>query len=331
MSGAFVISLDFELMWGVRDHRSIRDYGDAILGGRDAIPEILSRFEKAGINATWATVGLLFAENREEMLEFAPKIRPNYENAELSPYVSIESKQIGRNEREDPLHFGLSLIERISDTPGQEIATHTYSHYYCLEQGQAIESFEADLRASVEIGNAKGYAVQSLVFPRNQTNYPLAIKAADLGIDIYRGEDDGWLRKPRSGAQTTQLFRLVRFLDDALPVAPSKTTNAKQNGPAIDIPATQFLRPWSKRLSLYNKLHIRKIQAEMIAAAKTGGLYHLWWHPHNFGRNTDINLAQLDAILKTYIHCRDEYGMESHSMQSLALKLRSSTTEKTAQ
>ena len=37
MSGSFVISLDFELMWGVRDHRSIADYGDAVLGGREAI------------------------------------------------------------------------------------------------------------------------------------------------------------------------------------------------------------------------------------------------------------------------------------------------------
>jgi len=33
MSGRFVISLDLELMWGSRDHRSVAEYGDAVLGG----------------------------------------------------------------------------------------------------------------------------------------------------------------------------------------------------------------------------------------------------------------------------------------------------------
>ena len=67
MTSSFIISLDFELMWGVRDHRGLADYGDAVLGVRRAIPEILARFEAAGIRATWATVGLLFARTREEI------------------------------------------------------------------------------------------------------------------------------------------------------------------------------------------------------------------------------------------------------------------------
>jgi hypothetical protein len=36
-SGAFVISLDFELLWRVRDKRTIADYGANILGVRRAI------------------------------------------------------------------------------------------------------------------------------------------------------------------------------------------------------------------------------------------------------------------------------------------------------
>ena len=44
MSGTFVISLDLELMWGVRDHSTVAEYGDAVLGGRAAIPKMLDRF-----------------------------------------------------------------------------------------------------------------------------------------------------------------------------------------------------------------------------------------------------------------------------------------------
>ena len=60
----------------------------------------------------------------------------------LSPYRygrSIQSKET------EELCFAPDLIRRIKETPGQEIGTHTYSHYYCLEPGQGIESFNADL------------------------------------------------------------------------------------------------------------------------------------------------------------------------------------------
>lgn len=35
MSGQFVISLDFELLWGVRDHSDKHAYGQNILGARE--------------------------------------------------------------------------------------------------------------------------------------------------------------------------------------------------------------------------------------------------------------------------------------------------------
>ena len=58
--GVFVVSLDFELYWGVRDKLNIEQYGDNLLGVRKAIPEILRVFENSNIHATWATVGFLF-------------------------------------------------------------------------------------------------------------------------------------------------------------------------------------------------------------------------------------------------------------------------------
>ena len=110
MSGRFVISLDFELMWGVRDHRTVANYGDAVLGGRRAIPQMLKLFEQYEVHATWATVGLLFASNREEMHRFAPSVVPQYQDAELSPYPVLD--QIGEDEASDPYHFGRTALSR---------------------------------------------------------------------------------------------------------------------------------------------------------------------------------------------------------------------------
>lgn len=57
VSGRFVISLDLELLWGVRDHADKDSYGANVLGARDAVPRILELFAENGVHATWATVG----------------------------------------------------------------------------------------------------------------------------------------------------------------------------------------------------------------------------------------------------------------------------------
>ena len=62
--------------------------------------------------------------------------------------------RIGPNERQDPYHFGLSLVRRIKDCPHQEIGTHTFSHYYCLEDGQTPEHFPRRSRGGPAVGSA---------------------------------------------------------------------------------------------------------------------------------------------------------------------------------
>src|SRR5450755_2842539 len=85
--GAFVISLDFELHWGVRDRPSSSvSYRANLMGARVAIPGMLDLFEEFNVAATWATVGFLFANSRREMEEYSPAIRPVYENPQLDPY-----------------------------------------------------------------------------------------------------------------------------------------------------------------------------------------------------------------------------------------------------
>ena len=55
--GLFIISLDFELLWGVRDKRTKETYGQNILGVQEVIPQLLDLFDKYDITATFATVG----------------------------------------------------------------------------------------------------------------------------------------------------------------------------------------------------------------------------------------------------------------------------------
>jgi hypothetical protein len=89
-------------------------------------------------------------------------------------------------------------------------------------------------------------------------------------------------------------------------------------GQPVDVPASRFFRPsLAGSGRLYNILHRRRIRREMERAAKTGRLYHLWWHPHNFGRNTSLALQSLEELLLWYDHLADKYGMTSMNMSDV--------------
>ena len=70
--GTFTLSLDLELFWGVHDKRSLAAYGGNILGARDAILRLLDLFESHRVRCTWATVGFLFFDDKDELYGTCP-------------------------------------------------------------------------------------------------------------------------------------------------------------------------------------------------------------------------------------------------------------------
>lgn len=51
---------------------------------------------------------------------------------------------------------------------------------------------------------------------------------------------------------------------------------------------------------------------------KNNTVFHLWWHPHNFGKYQDENFAVLQKILEHYQYLNKEYGYKSMSMGDLS-------------
>jgi peptidoglycan/xylan/chitin deacetylase (PgdA/CDA1 family) len=320
MTGQLVISLDFELMWGVRDHRSVAEYGDAVLGARAAIPQMLSLFSAYGIRATWATVGFLFARNRSEILDHMPAIKAAYETERASPYVFVGSG-LGEDEREDPWHFGRSLVERIAETDGQEIGSHSFSHFCCLEPGHSPNAFAADLIAARSISRLAGYEPKSIVFARNQYSEAYARVAADNGFAVYRGNPNDYASRPRSESEKSTVIRVLKLYEDATPWARQDRGPGGEFGFLRNVRASRFLRPFSRKFPLYSAMHLRKVKAELRQAAATGTTYHLWWHPHNMGRNTARNMHQLEAILREFRRLQDVTGLRSTTMLEAARQI----------
>lgn len=315
--GVFVISLDFELFWGVWDVTSKEKYGKHITGVKAVIPALLNLFAQYNFKATFATVGILFARDKVDLQSYIPEVKPGYSNPGYNVYDS-EFSSLGFNEADDPYHFGYSLFELIKQT-NHEMATHTFSHYFCLEAGQTTEEFEADIKAAVKIAAANNISLSSIVFPRNQVNLAYLPVLADNGILVYRGNPVSWIYKPRMFSAEVPFIRLCRLLDTYFPVSGYNTLPiARQNNLPVNIPASRFLKPYNKSLAWLEKLKLKRIMNEMTHAAKHNELYHLWWHPHNFGVNIQENIANLTVLLNHYQYLQKQYGFMNLTMKEAA-------------
>jgi hypothetical protein len=314
--GTLVVSLDFELYWGMRDVVTLADYQANLAGVPEAITGILDLFERRGIHATWACVGLLFARDGDEARQFAPALRPSYVARALSPFEALERKEVDKNPR---FYFAPELIAAIRARPGQEIATHTFSHFYCREPGQTAAELDADLAAAVAIAERHGVRLESLVFPRNQSNPDYLPILARHGITSYRGVTEHWAYEHSSSRAGTLVRRGLRLADNYAPMCPPRPTRSGElRGRPLNIPGSRFLRPYSPRLRHLDELRIRRMQAEMDHAAAHGEVYHLWWHPHNFGTHTHDNLAILDRLLRHQQGLAERHGFRNRTMAELA-------------
>ena len=55
----------------------------------------------------------------------------------------------------------------------------------------------------------------------------------------------------------------------------------------------------------------------MTAAARQGKIYHLWWHPHNFGKNMEKNFSFLAKVISHYEMLAKKYDMKSVCMKDI--------------
>lgn len=319
-TGKFVISLDFELMWGVRDHATPTTYGANIRGVHSALPALLKVFTDYNIHGTFSTVGFLFFENKAELLNNIPALKPNYSDKNLSPYEKNYLESLGKSYPEDSYHYGSHLLKLIQNTQNQEIGTHTFSHYYCLEPGQNAAAFNDDMKAAVRAAAIRGIELKSIIFPRNQINRKYLKICEENGITSYRNNPISWLYNARSTESENMFRRACRLADAYLNISGHNCYSNKHMAAEfpVNIPGSSFLRPYSKKLSFLDGMRLTRIKNSMTYAARNNLMYHLWWHPHNFGVLQDENFAFLKKILDHYLQLNKKYAFTSYTMAEMS-------------
>lgn len=311
MAGTFIVSLDFELFWGMHDCVELNQYAPNILGGRGAIPKMLDLFRRFGIHGTWASVGMLFAKGPDELKPYLPKEPPSYTSQKLSPYPFLDTLKEG-----DPLYFAPELLDLIAKTPGQELGSHTFCHYYCREEGQTTEQFRQDMLAAKAMVANRGYTLGSVVLPRNQSEPEYTDVLRELGYTSYRDEENDWIHEK---VKLRPLMRLLRLMDVYLPLTGHGCFTPKNEEGIVNIVGSRMYKP--KFIGLLEPLKMRRIKKQMLYAAKHDLCFHLWWHPHNVGVNTDYHLHQLEELFTYYDELRKTYGMRSRNMGEIAAEV----------
>ena len=315
--GVLVVSLDLELIWGIGGAGPDHPYLENLRGAQLAARRILDLFRESSVHATWAAVGCLFFDNREDLIRAVPPRTPEYRDSRLSPYRYIRDSETLAPE----LHFAPELIESIQRTPGQEVGSHTFSHFYCLERGQTAEAFREDMEAARRAARSRRVEFKSFVFPKHQCNPEYFAELSRLGIRSYRGPQAHWAYRGWRRPGLRPVRRAVRFLDAYLNVSGPQVYAQEEcvnGGSLANIRSSRFLGPVRPSLAPLEPLRLRRITRSLDRAAAEGKVFHLWWHPHNFGAHMERNLEFLRKVLDHAARLREEGTLVSRNMGELA-------------
>ena len=312
--GALCISLDFEKYWGLHDVIDIHQHPTRFKPVSETVDRLLVLFNKYDIHCTWATVGMLNFESVDELAANTKDLSVPYANQNYSPFP-IDKHRL---ESIDPENFqGVNEINKILEAPNQELASHTFSHYYCLEKGQTEVTFKQD----IDLFNTHVKTnVNSIVFPRNQVNEQCLQLCSEADITAYRGNQNNRFWKNSDYGNESLVKKIGRTLDAYLKISKDSLIPWSDLKPQPDyplnIPASRFLKPY-RFSGFIESLKLKRITKQMTKAAKQNMIYHLWWHPHNFSTHPNENFEQLEHILKHYQNLKQRYGFQSLNMEEI--------------
>ena len=312
--GTLVVSLDFEMRWGVLDrvYDKLDTYKENLSSVKENVPWLLKVFEERGISATWATVGALGCNDWIDFNASKPKLMPNYRNLKMRYDNDFNSTLDPAGE----IYFANDLIEAILATRGQELGMHTFGHIYGTELDVSYEEFICDIKANRNVFLEKyGVRPSALVYPRNQVIYQDLLLKENL-IETFRGNEEGSYYSAKSQREKKLLNRARALLDAVNPYV--SYSNSMDTSSVTNIQSSAMLRIHMN--SFLRKLHLRKLKSN-IRKLNENEYYHIWFHPHNIGTSE----ARKRDFVRFFDFIADLISkglLKSENMRSMSLLLK---------
>ena len=311
--GAFTVSIDLELIWGTLDLFGPDGFRAACRIEREVVVErLLALFAEFEVSATWYVLGHLFlAECRPRDGKKHPEIVPPRHAWVRDGWFAHDPCT---DEGRDPEFYGRTLIDRIRScaTP-QEIACHSFSHVIFGDPGCSEATADTEVGACVRLAEEMGIELRSFAFPRNRVGH-LSVLGRH-GFRSYRGPGERWYESEES---TGSLGRLAH-LWDVLRASPPPTVVPERHPSGLwNIPGSMIYFPMHgiRRMIPVSRRVKRAIKG-LDEAARTGRIFHLWFHPTNLAERTDAMFDGLREILEHAARLRGQGRLTIASMDAL--------------
>jgi hypothetical protein len=288
MRGALTISIDLEGAWGIWDKPSPAYHARCAAAEREIVDGLVGIFDRHHVAATWAIVARLL--ERDEVAA-------------------------GKTAFGDRIWYAPDAIARVRAAEvAQDIGSHTYAHPYFQERPR--DELAADLQAARRVHDAHGLPFTSFVFPRNQVAHLDLLRAA--GVRVFRSVDHGWYMGVRARLGATA-GRLANLVDKTLPVPPTAVHPVDHGDGLVELPSSMLLlgRNGARRV-VHPATIVAKARLGLAAARRTGGVFHLWFHPSNFYYDTARQLETLSKIIEIAAAMRDRAELDIRPMSSFA-------------
>jgi len=277
--GTFILSFDCEGKFGMADH--LTPELEARLTNRQntaAYRRILATLDRHQLRGTFAFVGACTLH---------PDEYPQWQG--VFPHVPVAGRDwletffrdAGRGAFDGWLNpEPLSLVRQAG---GHEVATHGFSHLPLAESVIGAENFDRELAAATRLARARGDTIRTIVYPRNQVGHTARLGAH--GLTGYRAAlNPQWRGLTRRASNVLAEFNVL-----------ARSQSAGKPAVPIAVPSGHILNFHHNlaRRIVPRAVTIARWRRMLEHAAQTGGVVHLWSHPHNF--LTDPGLEEVFA------------------------------------
>lgn len=260
----FILSFDCEGKWGMADDAAMASNnpinGDSLTKAYTQIFEILERHK---IAATFALVGLFaggyeqYVDSRGELLDSEPH----------RDWLNVPERAFAAGFQDG--WFYPELVNQIKARGNHEIASHSFTHLPLHNGGVAEKSFLTELKFVNQWKAQNSLELSTFIYPRNQINFEEQLSNFDfLG---YRQCD----------IQNSAYANRFQILQDECNIGRKSDKHSVSTRP-IAIPPGTFLN-WrhGPRRIIPKWVTLKRWSNVLDHAVFSGGVAHLWLHPHN--------------------------------------------------
>lgn len=277
----FILSFDCEGKWGMADDPAMASNnpinGDSLTKAYTQIFEILERHK---IAATFALVGLFaggyeqYVDSRGELLDSEPH----------RDWLKVPERSFATGFQDG--WFYPELVNQIKARGDHEIASHSFTHLPLHNGGVAEKSFLTELKFVNQWKAQNSVELSTFIYPRNQIKFE--DRLSDFEYVGYRQCD----------IQNSAYANRFQILQDECNIARNSDKHSVSTRP-IAIPPGTFLN-WrhGPRRVIPKWVTLKRWSNVLDHAVASGGVAHLWLHPHNLiTARGQVELFE-DAILR---------------------------------